>query len=462
MTVLAPERSGEELHAAIAAGQRALCGVHAALLAEVGECDRVEGWRAFGARSTEDYLVRHHDLRWPTARDWVRSARVLARHSELAAAYAAGTMSADKLAAACRLAAARDEDEDRPQGPFDGPRDPAPDPEPAPDPHAGAGSDPDPSGTDPSGGGDPSGGDGSSANGADPFGADPSPGTAEAAAELLDLIARMSAGQLGQVAAAEARAGDAEADALWRRRRARVWRDEAGRRLSLTDVALFDDDAAVVWAALRHYAANATPDPATGVLEPLGVRFADALVAFAHAYLGSAKRFAHRPTVVFHADARVLAGEEGWAETSDWSPLSAETARRLACACKLALVADDPDGRPLRMGRRLRDPTWQQAEACWRRDGGCRRCGARLFVATHHIAWWERDHGPTDLENLCLFVLALSPPGPPRGLGRHRSPRRAAHLHRADRGHRHHPPPSPPPVRVAAAPTTSGPAAARR
>ena len=73
MTVLAPERSGEELHAAIAAGQRALCGVHAALLAEVGECDRVEGWRAFGARSTEDYLVRHHDLRWPTARDWVRS-----------------------------------------------------------------------------------------------------------------------------------------------------------------------------------------------------------------------------------------------------------------------------------------------------------------------------------------------------------------------------------------------------
>ena len=404
MTVLAPERSGEELHAAIAAGQRALCGVHAALLAEVGECDRVEGWREFGARSTEDYLVRHHDLRWPTARDWVRSARVLARHPELAEAYAAGTMSPDKLAAACRLAAARDEDEDRPQGPFDGPRDPAPDPEPAPDPHAGAGSDPDPCGTDPSGGGDPSGGaDPDSAGGGDPFGADPSAGTADAAAELLDLIARMSAGQLGQVAAAEARAGDAEADALWRRRRARVWRDEAGRRLSLTDVQLFDDDAAVLWAALRHFAANATPDPATGVLEPLGVRFADALVAFAHAYLGSAKRFAHRPTVVFHADARVLAGEEGWAETSDWSPLSAETARRLACACKLALVADDPDGRPLRMGRRLRDPTWQQAEACWRRDGGCRRCGARLFVATHHIAWWERDHGPTDLENLCLL-----------------------------------------------------------
>src|SRR6516165_606679 len=92
MTVLAPERSGEELHAAIAAGQRALVATHAALLSDVGECDRVEGWRAFGARSTEDYLVRHHDLRWATARDWVRCARVLARHPELAEAYAAGAI----------------------------------------------------------------------------------------------------------------------------------------------------------------------------------------------------------------------------------------------------------------------------------------------------------------------------------------------------------------------------------
>ena len=64
MTVLAPERSGEELHEAIAGRHRALCAAHAALLADVGECDRVEGWRDVGARSTEDYLVRHHDLRW--------------------------------------------------------------------------------------------------------------------------------------------------------------------------------------------------------------------------------------------------------------------------------------------------------------------------------------------------------------------------------------------------------------
>ena len=84
MTVLAPERTGEELDAAIAAGGQELARVHAALLTDVGECDRVEAWRGFGARSTEDYLVRHHDLRWPTAKDWVRCARVLTRHPELA------------------------------------------------------------------------------------------------------------------------------------------------------------------------------------------------------------------------------------------------------------------------------------------------------------------------------------------------------------------------------------------
>jgi hypothetical protein len=384
MTVLAPERSGEELHAAIEAGQRSLCAVHATLLADVGECDRVEGWRAFGSRSTEEYLVRHHDLRWPTAKDWVRCARVLARHPELAEAYAAGTMSPDKLAAACRLAAARDEEEARPQGPFDGPSDPTPDP--SPSPSAGPDPAPDPA-PDPSPSPFPSGGG----------------QAASAAAELLDPIARMRAGQLGQVAAAEARAGAAEAHARWRRRRARVWRDEAEGRLSITDAQLFDDDAAIVWAALRHFASNAAPDPVTGTLDPLGVRFADALVAFAQAYLSGHHRFAYKPVVVAHADARVLVGEDGWAETSDWSPLAAETARRLACACKLGLVADDPDGRPLRMGRALRDANWQQAEACWRRDGGCRRCGATLFVATHHIAWWDRDRGPTDLENLCLL-----------------------------------------------------------
>src|ERR1700730_7579403 len=134
-TVLAPERSADELHAALTVRHREGWAAHAALLADIGEHDRVEAWRRFGARSEEDYLVRYHQLGWPTAKDWVREARGPARHPELADSYAPGSMSADKLSAACRLAAARDAELDRPPSPFDGPTpDPSPSPDPSPDP----------------------------------------------------------------------------------------------------------------------------------------------------------------------------------------------------------------------------------------------------------------------------------------------------------------------------------------
>src|ERR1700694_3172005 len=97
MTVLSAERSGEVLHEAIGAAHRGLCAAHAALLADIGEHDRVEAWSRFWARGEGDYLVRYTQLGWPTAKDWVREARVLSRHPELADNYARGAMSADKL-----------------------------------------------------------------------------------------------------------------------------------------------------------------------------------------------------------------------------------------------------------------------------------------------------------------------------------------------------------------------------
>ncbi len=376
------ERSDEVVHDAIAIDHRALCAAHAALLADVGALDRGEAWQCFGARSMEDYLVRHHQLGWATAKDWVREAWVLARHPELAASYAAGTMSGDKLAAACRLAEARDAEQAKPGGPFD---DPPPDPD--PNPNLSPDSPPEPS---PSPSPDPT---------PDPS-PDPSPSAGVSAAELLGLIAQLMARQLGHLASHETNAGARHAAALYRRRHAHVTRQEDQRRLSVTLAELFDDQAATVWAAFSDYAANSKPNPVTGLLDPLPVRYADALVAMASAYLAAREKVTHRPMVIFHADARVLAGEDGWAETSDYSPLAAETARRLACACRLDVLADDPDGRPLNMGRAARDANWQQTEACLRRDGGCRMCGSRLFLHTHHIRWWERDHGPTDLDNL--------------------------------------------------------------
>jgi hypothetical protein len=106
--------------------------------------------------------------------------------------------------------------------------------------------------------------------------------------------------------------------------------------------------------------------------------------------------------VFFHVDARVLADEEGWAETTDYGPLAAETARRLACNCKLGAVADDERGSPLDLGRRAREASWQQVEMLRRRDGGCRLCGSQMFLQAHHVRWWDRDGGRTDMSNLCL------------------------------------------------------------
>src|SRR5580704_14976736 len=173
-TVLAPERSADELHAAVTVRHREVWAAHAALLADIGEHDRVEAWRRMGARSEEDYLVRYHQLGWPTAKDWVREARVLARHPELAASYADATMSSDKLNAACRLAAARDAEADKALGPFDSPPGPA-DPADAPSPS---------DTSSPSGDSPAEGSDGGASS------------TARSAAELLALIEQMSTAQL--------------------------------------------------------------------------------------------------------------------------------------------------------------------------------------------------------------------------------------------------------------------------
>ncbi len=390
-TVLDPERTDDELHDAITAGHRQFCASHASLLADIGEHDRVEAWRRMGSRSEEDYLVRYHQLHWGTAKDWVRNARVLARHPELATAYAAGEMSADKLNAACRLAAARDAQADQPLGPFD---DAAPPPPPPP---------PDPSGPDPSGP-DPTGPTGPEPPGPDPDPSPPGPsaGPAAAAAELLDLIDSMSAGQLAALAIRARQASAAEADALWRRRHLDVRHDAGTRRLSVKLGELFDDDAAIVWAAFTDYAANVKADPVTGEYPPMKVRFADALVAMAKAYLEVREKAAHRPLVFFHFDARLLAGEDGWAEATGFSPLAAETARRLACDCKIGAVAEDGSGSPLNLGRRSREASWQQVEFLRRRDGGCRYCGSQLFLEAHHIRWWDRDKGRTDMSNLVM------------------------------------------------------------
>lgn len=214
------------------------------------------------------------------------------------------------------------------------------------------------------------------------------------------LAGRLSPTQLSRMARRARRKSAEEADRLRHRRRLNARRDEQSGGVWLDGV-LFDDDAATFTSAVDAYLATSTTNPATGRYDPLDMRVADAVLDMARAYLAG-KSGDPRPTVVVHADARILFGQDGWAETTGWTALAAETIRRLACHCKLNVVADNPDGTPIGVGRAQRlAPHWL-ADHVRHRDGGCRMCGQRLFTQIHHITPWEPPwNGRTDADVLC-------------------------------------------------------------
>jgi hypothetical protein len=85
--------------------------------------------------------------------------------------------------------------------------------------------------------------------------------------------------------------------------------------------------------------------------------------------------------------------------------IDAEVARRLACDATLVVALDDDVGHTMYEGRARRDPTPAQRRELWRRDRHCRfpGCANSIFVNPHHVKWWKRDRGRTDLDNLALL-----------------------------------------------------------
>ncbi|MCG1038037.1 HNH endonuclease signature motif containing protein, partial [Polaribacter sargassicola] len=58
----------------------------------------------------------------------------------------------------------------------------------------------------------------------------------------------------------------------------------------------------------------------------------------------------------------------------------------------------------LDLGRENRLFTKAQKLALVERDGGCARCGLPPHMTkAHHLKWWKRDAGPTDLSNGVLL-----------------------------------------------------------
>ena len=82
-------------------------------------------------------------------------------------------------------------------------------------------------------------------------------------------------------------------------------------------------------------------------------------------------------------------------------PLSAATARRLACDASLVPVLEDGGGKVLNVGRKTRTIPPALRRALRLRDQGCRfpGCTQTRYVDAHHVRHWC-DGGETSLDNL--------------------------------------------------------------
>ena len=88
------------------------------------------------------------------------------------------------------------------------------------------------------------------------------------------------------------------------------------------------------------------------------------------------------------------------------TPISASTARRLAADAHLIPMVLGHASEVLDLGRKQRLFSPAQKHALAERDGGCAWTGCPhppAYTQAHHIRWWDRDTGPTDLDNGILL-----------------------------------------------------------
>ena len=212
--------------------------------------------------------------------------------------------------------------------------------------------------------------------------------------------------QLERAAKLRERMSGAERAECRQRRSLRWWHSRGMLRLAGE---LTSDDGEIVTAALSRLAEQATPDPETGMFEPLAARCADALVDVCSSQLAD-DADADRATVVIYVKADDLVdGDDGdQAETGSGLPVSLEAVRRRCCDARYQRVKVDDCDRPVGIGRVSQIvPPWLRRVVTHRDGGACRfpGCGRRRLVQPHHLWWWS-DGGPTDSHNLislCRF-----------------------------------------------------------
>ncbi len=95
--------------------------------------------------------------------------------------------------------------------------------------------------------------------------------------------------------------------------------------------------------------------------------------------------------------------EHGISETVDGIPLPVSAIRRMCCDADIIPTVLDGDGRTLDVGRTKRTATPEQRQALAAMHATCAHPHCNMpFNACriHHVDWWTRDLGPTDLDNL--------------------------------------------------------------
>ncbi len=125
--------------------------------------------------------------------------------------------------------------------------------------------------------------------------------------------------------------------------------------------------------------------------------------------VGEADDLAHArrvPEITILTDLQTLISglhARGICETDNGEPLPVSTVRRLCCDAEIIPMVLGTDGVPLDVGRSARSVTPHQRRALRAMYRTCAHPDCTVpFSAckAHHIRWWWRDLGPTDLDNL--------------------------------------------------------------
>jgi len=136
---------------------------------------------------------------------------------------------------------------------------------------------------------------------------------------------------------------------------------------------------------------------------------ADALVALAaHGLDCDGEGSGVKATIILRVNADDADRETGLATCDALNaPISLTALRELAIDATVLRMVVNAKSQVLDMGREQRLFSWAQRMALAERDGGCARCHAPIsHCIVHHIKWWHRDSGPTDISNGVLLCVS--------------------------------------------------------